>query len=283
MKLAIAIVLLAIALPTNSQTPKHPGSPAVCERVKLFRQHRIVAWSSSSSRLSPFFYVAGLAVDADGAFRAYHPTNRLGLDAIAHAGHPGNWWALATDTGETSGRPVLQRKGDPSPGYYVSITSLYDATNLNERDPRRYVDAATIPYVVLPPVGLKRAKLGDFATVVNLRNGKIAEAIVADESAPELKLGEGSIALAKALGIDSNPRYGGTDRGVAYVIYPDSGNGKPRALEDIIANSQHEFQTWGGLDKLHACLKAPRTQKKSSRPGAGILGPASPSRVAVRE
>jgi len=257
MKLAIAIVLLAIALPTNSQTPKHPGSPAVCERVKLFRQHRIVAWSSSSSRLSPFFYVAGLAVDADGAFRAYHPTNRLGLDAIAHAGHPGNWWALATDTGETSGRPVLQRKGDPSPGYYVSITSLYDATNLNERDPRRYVDAATIPYVVLPPVGLKRAKLGDFATVVNLRNGKIAEAIVADESAPELKLGEGSIALAKALGIDSNPRYGGTDRGVAYVIYPDSGNGKPRALEDIIANSKRRFQMWGGLDKLNVCLATP--------------------------
>jgi hypothetical protein len=70
----------------------------------------------------------------------------------------------------------------------VSVTSLYDAANLNERDPHRYVDAAKIPYVVLPPVGLKHAKLGDFATVVNLRNGKIAAAIVADESAPELKL-----------------------------------------------------------------------------------------------
>jgi len=111
--------------------------------------------------------------------------------------------------------------------------------------------------VVLPPVGLKHAKLGDFATAVNLKNGKIAAAIVADESAPQLKLGEGSIALAEALGIDSNPRYGGSDGGVAFVIYPDSGNGKPRALEDIMANSQRQFQMWGGLDKLHACLAAP--------------------------
>ena len=28
------------------------------------------------------------AVDADGAFRAYHPNNRLGLDTIDHAGRP---------------------------------------------------------------------------------------------------------------------------------------------------------------------------------------------------
>ena len=107
---------------------------------------------------------------------------------------------------------------------------------------------------MLPPVGLKHAKLGDFATVVNLTNGKVSAGIVADESAPELPLGEGSIALADALGIDSNPRNGGSDGGVAYVIYPDSGNGKPRALQDIVRNSEHQFQMWGGLDKLHACL-----------------------------
>jgi hypothetical protein len=254
MKFAIVMALFAVVLPGNSQTSKNPGSRAVGERVKLFRHHGVVAWSCPSSRQSPFVYVAGLAIDADGAFRAYHPNNRLGLDTVVHAGHPGNWWALATETGETNGHPVLQGERDPAPGYYVSITSLYDATNLNERDPHRYVDAAKIPYVVLPPVGLKQAKLGDFATVVNLTNGKVSAGIVADESAPELPLGEGSIALADALGIDSNPRNGGSDGGVAYVIYPDSGNGKPRALQDIVRNSEHQFQMWGGLDKLHACL-----------------------------
>ncbi len=256
-KLAIAIVLFAIALPSGSQTPKHSDSPAASEKSRLFKHHGILAWSCPSSRLSAFVYESGLAVDADGAYRAYHPTDRLGLDTIKDAGRPGNWWALATDTGETNGRPVIQQKGDPAPGYYVSMTSLYDDTIPNERDPHRFVDAAKIPYMVLPPEGLKHARLGDFATVVNLKNGRISAAIVADESAPSLPMGEGSIALADALGVDSNPRSGGADRGVAFVVYPSSGNGKPRALDDVIANGQHLFQTWGGLDKLHACLPTP--------------------------
>jgi hypothetical protein len=202
-----------------------------------------------------FAYQNGFAVDADGAYRAYHPTNRLGLDSIEHAGHPGNWWALATDTGNPNGRPVIQGKDDPAPGYYVSMTSLYNASITNERNPRRFVDAASVPYVVLPPEGFKHAKLGDFAMVVNLENGKFAGAIIADESAPELPMGEGSIALAKLLGIDSNPRSGGTDGGVAYVIFPDSGKGVPRSLDEIAKVSQAYFKRWGGLLKLHSCLR----------------------------
>jgi hypothetical protein len=255
MKFAMAILVLAVALPSDSQTPRPPGSFVVSRKFELFRQRRVIAWSCPSSSVNAFVYVAGFAVDADGAFRAYHPNNRLGLDTIEHAGRPGDWWALATDTGQANGHPVVQRKRDPAPGYYVSMTSLFDATNPNERDPHRFVDAARIPYVVLPPSGLKHAKLGDFATVVNLRNGKVTGAIVADESAPELKMGEGSIALADALGIDSSPRYGGIERGVAYVIYPGSGNSRPRPLLEIITNSQRRFQTWGGVDRLTACLR----------------------------
>src|SRR5438270_9611865 len=186
-----------------------------------------------------------MAVDADGAYRAYHPNNRMGLDSIEHAGHPGDWWALATDTGSPTGRPVLQDQNDPAPGFYVSMTSLFDASITNERDPRRFVDAVTVPYVVLPPEGFKHAKLGDFAAVVNLRNGKVANAIIADESAPELPIGEGSIALARALGIDPNPRSGGVEKGIAYVIFPGSGDGKPRALDEIASTSQSLFRQWG--------------------------------------
>ena len=195
-----------------------------------------------------------MAVDADGAYRAYHPNNRMGLDSIEHAGHPGNWWALATDTGRPGGKPVVQGKNDPAPGYYVSMTALFDPSIASEHNPRRFVDAANIPYVVLPPEGFKHARLGDFATVVNLRNGKVAGAIVADESAPELPMGEGSMALARALGIDSNPRTGGVEKGVAYVIFPDSGSGKPRSLDEIVAASQVHFEKWGGLQMLWSCL-----------------------------
>ena len=112
-------------------------SPHSPQRGKLFRHHSTTAWSCSASDVAALVYQAGLAVDADGAYRAYHTDNRLGLDSIKHASHLGNWWALATDTGEPSGHPVVQGKNDPAPGYYVSITSLYDASIASERDPRR--------------------------------------------------------------------------------------------------------------------------------------------------
>lgn len=196
-----------------------------------------------------------MAIYADGAYRAYHPNNSLGLDSIEHAGRPGDWWALATDTGTPKGHPVIQGRNDPAPGYYVSMTSLFDAGIRDEHNPRRFVDALRIPYVVLPPEGLKHARLGDFATVVNLENGKLRGAIVADESAPQLPLGEGSIALANALGIDSNPRSGGVEQGVAYVIYRNSGNGKPRPFDQIISASEEYFDRWGAMQTLRECLK----------------------------
>ena len=247
--------LIAITLPGVSLDVPQTAASRPVRVSKLFKHHSTVAWSCSSSDVNAFVYQAGMAVDADGAYRAYHPNDRLGLDSIDHAGYAGHWWALATDTGKSSGRPVVQRKSDPAPGYYVSMTSLYDAHVRSERNPHRFIDAAHIPYVVLPPVGFKHAKLGDFATVVNLRNGRVAGAIVADESAPDLEMGEGSIALARALGINSNPRTGGIDDGVVYVIYPSSGNGKPRRASEIAAISQHHFRTWGGLHRLKSFVR----------------------------
>jgi hypothetical protein len=243
--------VLSVALSNSQSSPSSQNS----RRTRLFRHHSAVVWSCSSSEVQVFINQSGFAVDADGAYHAYHPNNRLGLDSIEDAGHPGDWWALATDTGKPNGRPVIQGKDDPAPGYYVSMTSLYDSSIADEHNPRRFVDAASVPYVVLPPEGFKHAKLGDFATVVNLQNGKVAGGIVADESAPGLPMGEGSMALAKMLGIDSNPRTGGIERGVAYVIYPGSGNSEPRSPDEIARVSQAHFNSWGGLVRVHTCLR----------------------------
>jgi hypothetical protein len=247
-----AILLLATLFP-NTHVASGPASLIICKKRKLFTAQGIVAWSATSVGRG-FFYKSGLAIDADGAPRAYHPNDRLGLDSLAHAGHRGNWWALVTDNEKTSGTPVVQGPSDPAPGYYISATALYDSANPNSRDPHRYVDAASIPYVVLHPKALRYAQLGDFATVVNLHNGKVSAAIVADESAPNLPVGEGSIALAEALDIDSSPRHGGQDGDIVYVIYPGSGNGRPRKLEEILASSNRLFKAWGGLERLNACL-----------------------------
>ena len=43
---------------------------------------------------------------------------------------------------------------------------------------------------------------------------------------PHGKIGEGSVALAHALGLDDNPRHGGTgDPSIAYLVFPKSGLG----------------------------------------------------------
>jgi hypothetical protein len=254
MKSAVAILIfLALAVPAASDTKPRIS----CTKTELFTAQSVSFWSAPAG-IDAFFYQSGLAIDADGAFRAYHPSDRLGLDSLNHAGHTGNWWALVTDNGKPSGHPLLQRRSDPAPGFYVSTTALYDLRNPNPRDPRRYVDAANIPYVVLHPGALRHAHLGDFATVVNLQNGKTSPAIVADQSSPDLPVGEGSIALAKRLGIQSDPRHGGKEEPIIlYVIYPGSGNGKPRPLRDIIANSNRLFKSFGGRDALNACLAPP--------------------------
>lgn len=246
----LALAMLLTTVPAAGQI----HSEARCVKTPLFTAQHVAFWSASSG-VDAFFYRSGLAVDADGAFRAYHPNDRLGLDSLNHAGRPGNWWALVTENGKPTGHPVLQRKSDPAPGFYVSTTALYDPANPNPRDPHRYVDAAKIPYVVLHPVALRHARLGDFATVVNLQNGKVVGAVVADESAADLRVGEGSIALAKRLGIDASPRRGGKEEPVvAYIVYPGSGNGRPRSLREILANSNRLFKAFGGRDTLKACL-----------------------------
>lgn len=52
-------------------------------------------------------YVAEMNIDADGSPRAYHPVSDSGLDALANAGHKGNWWEIATNE---KGEPCIQGK-----------------------------------------------------------------------------------------------------------------------------------------------------------------------------
>ncbi|MBL8949138.1 MAG: hypothetical protein JNK82_00075 [Myxococcaceae bacterium] len=182
--------------------------------VDVFKSPTSLTWS------------AGLAIDADGAPNAYGPDGK-GLDHLANAGRPGNWWGLATKDGE----PVIQTAADPYPGYYVSTTALEDKRYAST-DPRRYVDSGKTPYVVVPPQLLKQgARLGDFAAVVNEKNGRVVYAQVADIG-PKDKLGEGSIALADALDVKSDPKRGGTAGGIRYVVFPSSGDGRPRSAEE---------------------------------------------------
>ncbi|MFV8753621.1 hypothetical protein ACNOYE_23960 [Nannocystaceae bacterium ST9] len=231
----------------DAPTPDAP-TPDCSSRETLELAGRQVDRLSDQSVM----FRAGMAIDADGSPHAYHPDD-TGLDFLANAGEPGNWWALVVD-GE--GVPIVQTAADPAPGYHVSMTALEDRTRATT-DPRRYVDAETIAFVVLPPA-LKKwsgAKLGDLALVVDPESGKRSLAMFADLG-PRDRLGEGSIALAKALGIPDDPRRGGTTRALVWLVWPGSGDGKPHDAAWIGEQGEAALARWGGLARLERCLES---------------------------
>lgn len=202
---------------------------------------------------SAFFYQAGLSVDADGSPRAYHPNGTSGLDDLCNAGTPGHWWALVTHNGEPSGNPIIQKPNDPAPGFYVSTTAL-EIASFDRKDPRRYVNAEAINYIVLPSGLNLNANLGDYAVVLRPETGAVGYAVYADVG-PTSKIGEGSVALANALGIPSNAKTGGVSNGIVYIIF--RGSAKTFALSqlsqpDIDTAGAELFISWGGLDRARS-------------------------------
>jgi hypothetical protein len=155
---------------------------------------------------------------------------------------------------DADGEPFVQGPDDPFPGYYVSATALADRTKA-VNDPTRYVDASKIPFIVLPGAMARQigARPGDFAVVLNQRNGKSSYAIFGDVGPPD-RIGEGSMALAENLGIRSDARNGGARRGILFLVFPGSGNGRPRTIDEINAESEKLLLTWGGTSQLAACM-----------------------------
>jgi len=198
---------------------------------------------------SAFFFSAGMAIDADGAPNAYNAENS-GLDDLSNAGEPGHWDGVLQDR---DGNPLIQGPDDPFPGYYISCTALADWTK-DRLDPTRFVDASKIPYIALPGDLARQtgARLGDLTAVYNMRNGKYSYAIFADIGA----LGEGSIALADDLGLWPDARRGGTWGGIVYVVFPGSGNHRPKTLGEINALTGDLFQSWGGPGEIPLCADA---------------------------
>ena len=213
---------------------------------------------------SAFFYESGMTIDADGAPNAYHPDN-TGLDDLKNAGAPGSWEGLAKGA---DGEPIIQGPNDPFPGYYISATALADRSK-PFNDPGRYVDASKIPFVVLPG-GMARqlgARPGDFAAVFNQRNGMSSYAIFGDVG-PYDRIGEGSVALAENLGIRSDARNGGARGGIVFLVFPGSGNGKPRTIEEINSAGQKLLQSWESSMLLNTCAVSQPARAQEATQGA---------------
>lgn len=193
----VLAMLFLIVAQSQSQMPKRVPGVAPCPHIpaagRQFTDHGRKAIE----------IVVKMDVDVDGAPNAYGPRGKKTLDILKHALAPKG----TTDEGKIvgymteydGGSPTLQGKQDPFPGYYVSQTDFADRKNKRMEDPRRYVDATRVNYVVQGTVAEKAGvEMGDFAVVYSCRTGRTEYAIVADSG--NLSGAEGSLALVRAMG-----------------------------------------------------------------------------------
>jgi hypothetical protein len=216
------------------------------------------------------YVTAHSRVDADGAPNAYHPDDLgrrrppfLGLDNPANAGWPGTrWWnSVLVPDPQNPLRPYRQVSG-PFRGYFVAMTSL-KVRGGTATDPATYVDSTKVPYTVLPGSSFPRragtGAPGDVGFAWNLANGKSTAFVIGDTGGgSNARLGEGSIALFRALGGTNPDARNGS--GVApgkmrYVVFPGSRRtlGWPADEARIDALARELLGRLGGMSALAVC------------------------------
>ena len=203
-------------------------------------------------------FLGKLSVDVDGAPRAYHPKDKKHPDNDAKAFD----WLTSIKLSDLHGIQGDDAVG-PAKGYYVSATSLQDESK-DAKDASRYVDASTIPYIVLPeavfpvPAG-KMLKRGCLAFVVDKKTGRSSGAIFADVGRA---VGEGSLALAMRLGhrpfySKVYPKVAGFDEPeyfdrFFYLVFPEEVVLPPWPETAIQTRAEALFKAWGGEARLKA-------------------------------
>ena len=211
--------------------------------VFLARPDMIYAWHTgiaSSRDETPVYTPPAGVIDRLGhLLGAVHRATRLtpqleGLEYMAES--PGAFLYFQSDLD-------LDTDGKRSPGVAYEKTHQ-DQTSLAG------VDSNVTPYFVLPGgfAAQHGIKLGDLAVV--LYRDRIEFAVYAD-SGPRSKIGEGSIALHRALGFERVGGGGriidvGIPRGVVTVVFPGSGNGTAQTPESVRLAGAVRFRAIGG-------------------------------------
>ncbi len=142
-----------------------------------------------------------MTVDVDGAPNAYGPANLPTLDYLhnAHLDGTANTPIVGYLTRRDHHTPILQGPHDPCPGYYISTTDFRDDSIDDDANPRKYLDATRISYIVLGRFAMRHhVHLGDLVVVHSDRTHRTVYAIAGDTG--NASGGEGSLALLRALG-----------------------------------------------------------------------------------
>lgn len=112
---------------------------------------------------------------------------------------------------------------------------LFSDTTAFQQSDGRYLSAERLPYIVVPAP----SRIWDYRAH-GVRGGAVAAVVYGDrvqyavvgDVGPGHIIGEASYATAKALGIRSDPRGGGTPSGVTYVVFK---NTQVKPIEDHAA------------------------------------------------
>lgn len=173
-------------------------------------------------------FTADADIDADGANGqnggpAAYKSDDSGTEFLANGGMKiiagkvvcAHAWARDIVILDTDNEPKI------FPGGIIASTTWYRIPGKAATDPTAYVDSETIPYVVVPPLIIQQTAgivRGCKARIT--WNGNSVECVVADRG-PKGKIGEISIAAARAVGLPESPKNGGTDEPqVFYELWP---------------------------------------------------------------
>ena len=204
-------------------------------------------------------FLAKMSTDVDGSPRAYHPKDKSEPDNAGRAFD----WLTSVKLSDLHGIQGQDAVG-PAPGFYVSGTSLKNENVANEKDASRYVDASTVPFIVLPSDTFPAPpatplQLGCLAFVVDRVTGRSSGAIFADVGHA---VGEASLALSMRLG--HRPFYSKIypkvvgfdeeefDERFFYLVFPDQVINPPWPEDAIQTQAKALFETWGGEAQLRA-------------------------------
>ncbi|MCB9676097.1 MAG: endo alpha-1,4 polygalactosaminidase [Alphaproteobacteria bacterium] len=133
------------------------------------------------------------------------------------------WWTSDFDV-DCDGGTQSSCTSDP---YYQSQTAAVDSNG-------HYLDANELPYVVVPGSSFgfdyRTRGLSMGSVVAVLYDGQVQFAVIGDVG-PSGVVGEGSYALAEALGMNPHPIAGGVAGGVTYIHFTGS-DARVQPIED---------------------------------------------------
>ncbi|MEV5320183.1 glycoside hydrolase family 75 protein [Streptomyces sp. NPDC052687] len=152
------------------------------------------------------------------------------------------FWKADLDI-DCDGRPGRRCNGDTDP--------TFSASTAFAQSDGRFLDAGRLPFIVVPAPSRIWDHRADGvrggSVVAVVYRDRVQYAVVGDVG-PGHIIGEASYATAARLGIDPDPRGGGTDSGVTYIVFRNSRASPIESHAAAVTEGERLARQWIGGD-----------------------------------